>query len=252
MKKSIAILLAIMLVLTLAACGGNNSRGVIEGSGYASPKAAVEAYLDALKIADIDLMMSTFAVETYAKNYDMAAFLRLYSFIIPRTDGSLPSNNEFTTTVNKYRRHGSIAFSIADQYMNLFLPDHEWTNLKTMRAIGEQEIETHMEAFDIPLYMDTLRSLQIIDFIPPASVDRNYETEATQMLIEQRAKICGADKIEGVIARVEIDRKTYLFCFETAAYGNKWYILNLGGIPAVSLGIPLNAGGIVLETVFDK
>jgi hypothetical protein len=57
----------------------------------------------------------------------------------------------------------------------------------------------------------------------------------------------GAEELEQVVARVEIDRVTYLFFFEAARYDGRWYIHQFGGNLAALLGIAFWHAGVVPE-----
>lgn len=53
----------------------DNHLGTIESRGYKSPEDAAKAYLEAFMNNDIDQMLSTFAVETYVKNFDLEKYV---------------------------------------------------------------------------------------------------------------------------------------------------------------------------------
>ena len=48
-----------------------------EGDGFASPEAAAAAYVEAFKNEDMDQMLSAFAVETFAANFDFDEYVAL-------------------------------------------------------------------------------------------------------------------------------------------------------------------------------
>ena len=229
--------------------------GTIEGSGYANPEAAMKAYLDALKAADLDAMISTFAVETFVKNYDVKAHIeRFRALLLQMSQISLvlPSNNKLTSDINVILRQGEIVRNIERQYMIVLMPNlasHVASHGDSPKIFQNEE---DREAVIKTLYgqdnLKSLNSLEIIEFVPPDSLDSwGYSVEAIQAYYKRAADNSGADDVQSVVARVRIDGKRYLFYADTILYRGKWYMLALGGNIGNLLGISPFAAGVALE-----
>ena len=74
-----------------------------------------------------------------------------------------------------------------------------------------------------------------------------FDVEANQRNIERIRDVLGAYRLENIVARVDIDGQTYLFCFEVLRYDGKWYIHSLGGNIGALFNISSLSGGVILE-----
>jgi len=229
--------------------GGNSSGGRVEGPGYSSPEEAAKAYLDALSNADVNAMISTFAIETFSKNVDFAASLEetpFYNyFIIP----SVPSSNHFTTDLSTQQRLADVANSIRSQYLSFFAPHilNEARPVVLESEDPEREAQVIVDDLGNAEYLQSLRSLKVIEFVPPESLYEYYSEEVVQQRIDRQRDIIGADRLENIVARVEIDGEIYLFCFDVAHYGGRWYLHTLGGHIALALGFSYFNAGVIPE-----
>ncbi|MCL2164240.1 MAG: zinc ribbon domain-containing protein [Oscillospiraceae bacterium] len=218
----------------------------IEGPGYSSAEDAVSAYLEAFSNTDVESMISTFAVETYVKNYDFEAMinrLRVYTF---NSDQVFPSDNQFTTGLNIQRRQSRIADSIRLQYINLFIPD-AINDGRPMPLTDDQEASSFIRTLSDQKYYESIQKLEVVGFVSPDSLSDLYSSEMNQRNMNQATDIIGAQELENVVSRVKIDSRIYLFCFDVARYGERWYINTLGGNIAPMLGLSAYAMGAVPE-----
>ena len=207
-----------------------------EGPGYASPEDAARAYLEAFRDADVEAMISTFAIESYVENYDFEASIeRLRVYVITHQQ-SFPSNNKFTTGLNIERRRSQIADSIRLQYMSLFIPE-AINGGRSTSLTDEQETRGFIASLGNLAYFKSMQTMEIVGFVTPESLSDSYTSESNQRIIDANMEIIGAQGLENVVARVEIDGQTYIFCFDAAEYGGKWYIHTLGGNIAMLLGM---------------
>ena len=225
--------------------GVNGNR--FEGSGYESAEDAVKAYLEAFINADVDAMTSTFAVETYVENFNLEASLERLRAYTLASQQSFPSNNQFTTDMNIQQRQSQIASFIRYQYMSLFIPKAINEGMMTTFA-DTQESRSFIRTLGDQSYINSLSEMSIIGFVSPSSLHDSYTSEANQRYINQTTEILGAQGVEDVVARVELDNQNLLFCFDAVRYGDKWYVHSLGGNIGTLLGISLYAMGVVPES----
>ena len=215
----------------------------VEGPGYASAQEAVEAYLAALKNADLDGMMTTFALETYVENYDFEAQLERIQAYMPTMDPSLPNTNEFTSDLNRYQRMGSIANSIRYQYATLFMSDLALN--ESVRALEENEVAALVEQLGDPTYLEELHGLEVLEFIEPEALSDQYVSEKNQENLQRLANIYGADEVQSVGVVVQIGSQDYLLCFDAVCYDGKWYTLSLGGNIGALVSMNVTSGGVM-------
>ncbi|MCL2152134.1 MAG: hypothetical protein FWH57_04110, partial [Oscillospiraceae bacterium] len=215
---------------------------------YVSAEAAARAYLEAFGNADVKTMISTFSVESFANNYDLQAQIeRLWAYNFFSLPQSLPSNNRLTTDLNIQRRQGLIANWIQYQYASVFFAD-DLNNGGAMTPFGdEREVDRFIERISDPTYYEAIQTLSIIDFVDLNSLSDMYSSDKNQQNIDSTSDIVGAQKIENVVARVDIDREIYLFCFDVASYDGRWYINSLGGNIGTLLGISSYNMGVIRE-----
>ena len=240
------VVTVIVIAITYFVFGNRANDRRIEGSGYATAEDAVSAYLEAFCNADIEAMLSTFAVETFAENYDLEAQIERVQAYMITLQQSLPSNNQFTTRLNIQRRQGQIADAIRFQYMSIFIPN-AINDGQITRIDDKQAARNFIKTLGDQSYYDSMRMLKIVGFISPGRLHDMYTSEQNQRNIDKTMEIIGAQRLENVVARVKINHQIYLFCFDVARYGEKWYIHSLGGNIGALLGIPVYAMGVIPE-----
>ena len=265
---SLALMMALCAALSLSGCSsipapnsvqsGTQPSGLIEdsqsaspqavsieGSGYPKAEDAASAYLTALKETDIRGMIGAFAVETYVDHFDFEAQLsrvKAYGLV---TEPGLPASNGFTRELNIYQRTGNIAASIRYQYMTLFAPSSGVMDGAMRFLASDDDISALTGLLGDPAYPESLRSLEIVKFIAPEDLTEDYTSEANLKYIRKTALICGADEIKSIAASVKIKGQEYLFCFDAANYGGKWYLISFGGDIGVLLGLSGFSSGIM-------
>ena len=222
----------------------------IEGPGFDSPEEAVIAYLEAFSNADINSMISTFAIESFAENVDLEARLGRFGISMPFNQ-PLPATNDMNINFNIHQRYAHVSDNIRLKFMWRFMPE-VINEGRSLRLEEPEDVEWIIGIMSDWSCLDSLRDLQFIEmvspeeFLPSAMFDR-YISEANQEVLDWHRRDMGADDIEHVIARVMIDGQMYLFTFETVRYGDVWYISWLGGNLAVLMYVSHFSGGVILE-----
>jgi len=230
----------------------------IEGSGFETAEDAVMAYLDALRETSLDGMISTFAIESHAENFDLVAQLERLQAFHPSIifQGQLPTTTHFTTAIASHGRQAQVAGQIMMQHSTLFFPhlvdegrptvlDRDNVRRDAQRIVNELGSSSHE---------DVMRSMRFLSFVTLESVSAQayqfYISEVNQENIRRNLDIIGAQKQENVIARVEIGNEVYLFFFEVVSYGDSWFISSLQGNHGILLGVSAFNGGVAPESYF--
>ena len=208
----------------------------------------MSAYLDAFCNADLEAMVSTFAIESFVKNYNFEAELEWYKMYSPIIEQDFPSNNVFTEQLNIQQRHTYVVRDIKRQFMALFVPDSASLLTENRKVKDAREIEQLAMSLSNRAQLDSMRAMKLIGFIPPDELDEQYNSEHNRQVIERKMGIFGAQGLDSVVARVEINRNKCLFCFDAVRYNDKWYIHSIGGNISVLTIIPYTDGGVILES----
>lgn len=224
----------------------------MEGPGFDTPEQAAQAYLDALKRADVDEMISTFAMETYVEHFDFEKYLGRVKAYTLSMEQRLPPVNDFSKGINLAQRRGNLATAICRQYLTLLALFAEDANITKILEGGvlpltEEETGELVRALANPEYLQTLGTLRLVEFVPPAQLSDQYDSERNRENIAARAAAFGADELTDVAARVEIGGRRYLFFFDVARYGDRWYNLDHAGNLSNLMGVSVSYCGILPE-----
>lgn len=241
------LLIACLLVALL--CGPAafaEGKARVEGPGFDTPEQAAEAYLDALRNADVDQLIATFAMETYVERFNFEKSLNRIKAYTPAMEQRLPPANDFTKVVNLAQRQGNLAAAICRQYLALFIDDMTILEGVPLPLTEEETAELARTLAD-PACLQALRTLRLVEFLPPAQLSDMYDSERNRENIAVRAAMFGADELADVAARVEIGNRRYLFFFDVVRYGDRWYNLDHAGNLANLMGVSAFSGGILRE-----
>ncbi|MDO4323259.1 MAG: hypothetical protein Q4C61_12100 [Lachnospiraceae bacterium] len=228
----------------------------MEGDGYNSSKAALEAYICAMKAGDIDEMLSVFAIETYAAHYNLEQTIEKTGTYTAQN--LLPPTNELAKQLNIELRRKEVMEEIRKAY--LFWPI-EVGGYSNPYEIPIPVNSTAAAFFDelFPLDVKSLyASIQfngefyMLNELLEEQWDSYYSEENT--IIRERTREClGADEYTSEAAALKIDfpflsqtleeNWTVLFMADTVRYGDRWYILDLQGEIGKWLGYSQLTGG---------
>lgn len=219
------------------------SGGKIEGKGYDSPEEAVTACLEALRDGDLAKAVSTFAIESFAENFDENANLErmaAYNSLLNALE------KDFGKDYNIALRHEAAARTVYYQYLWFALKDTQYSELvtdgRTLQLPTENEQRELLRTIADPVTLERLQTLEIReimrpeDFLEKADLS-NYQSEANQNNIEKMRRAYGAEQITSRIARVRIDGETYLFYMDLVRYDGKWYVLSEPGNVGKLMGV---------------
>ena len=252
--------LMIASVLLLTACGGSD----IEQSGFDSPEAAVVAYLEGLQGMDLDRMMSAFAIETFVDNFDLVAHLewvKWYNFY----GGHIPNVNELARALNIERRRNQVSGSIRSQYtiltrmeqaelaynllMNHFqrhIPQGEANDF--VRELSDFYNAAELHRLEILGFFsnDDLMLHELLPFYFWELLELTEHLQLNQEIFERRIPGLGADELVSRVAVFQLNEMTILLFADVVNYDGRWYLLELGGSFAVSVGLPWESYGLLL------
>jgi len=215
----------------------------VEGTGFNSPEDAAEAYFEGLRNTDLNCMISTFAVESYAENYNFEAAMNRMKVYVPSQEIKLPNSNEFITAMNIESRRSSVTNMILRQY--LFLCDSEFD--QSQPQIMEDDIAVSEFVAQLNKNLDTnkFQTLEVLGFIPPEALTDMYSSEQNKKNIARLAEVYGADELVSRVAVFELDGSRYMLCLDAVDYGGKWYISQFGGNIGALMSVASFTMGIV-------
>jgi len=241
---AVAVAIAVTVLYFVFRIGAG---GKIESGGFASPEDAVRAYLEAFSNADVEGMISAFAVETYVENYNLEEMILRLGAYVSTEPVALPPSNDLLAKTSIYIRQGKLTDSIKMQYLTIFLKEKGQENLIAPFDDSGDALDLVRKLGD-PANLEILNSLRVMGFIKPGRLVEAYDADMHRENVEKQLKYLGADALESVVARVDIDSQVYLFCFDTARYGGKWYISSFTGNIGYMIGISAYSGGVILES----
>lgn len=216
---------------------------IVEGMGFNSPEDAAEAYLEGLRNTDLNCMISTFAVESYAENYNFEAAMNRMKVYVPSQEIKLPNSNEFITAMNIESRRSSVTNMILRQY--LFLCDSEFDQSQPQIMEDDLVISEFVAQLNKNLNTNKFQTLEVLGFIPPEALTDMYSSEQNQKNIARLAEIYGADELVCRVAVFELDGSRYMLCLDAVDYGGKWYISQFGGNIGALMSVASFTMGIV-------
>ncbi len=224
------------------------SKDTYEGRGFHSPEDAISAYLEALQDCDPEAMRQTFAIETYAKNFDADEFWSDNYY--QAGDSSyirIPTDVELGYELAVQQRCASLSeniiapfFMASEGAFNSGEDFHNATyNYGRVTTLDENdEIEEFIEAHRRSEYEPILKGMKILD------IYEEDEDDYTEYYRDNAARWYGADDFRFYIAEVEVDGMKCIFSMQIACYDGKWYNFACG---TPKSGSGLASGGFVTD-----
>lgn len=218
-----------------------------EQSGFDSPEAAMVAYVEGLRDDDFNRMLSAFAVETYVKYFDLEAFLerlRMHQF----RHTPLPEGNSLTVAMNIELRRGDVFRQIRGQYLVFTLLDqmedtNEWIE-EFREPIEEGGAADFIRELDEIINAPEFHTIEILGFISRED-DEMYTSERNQENLARRAKTLGADQVMSRTIVFEMSGDIYFIVADVVNYGDRWYILEMGGNFSSLMGLQPRMHGLI-------
>jgi hypothetical protein len=218
-----------------------------ESAGFSSPEDAVSAYLEGMAQRDLSVMVGAFAIETYAANYDLTAYLELIGAYGPTAPILLPSSDPFNVALNTESRYSRVVSSIMFQYLTLSYPDFEPMEVHPLP--DDAAIDTFVEDLSAHATSEGLSSIESFTFVPLEEVSadayEHYVSDNNRQNMTRRDSIAGADESTDVAVRFPTGGDDVYALFSLVRYGDMWWIQELGGTFAVLIGLEYTNSGIV-------
>lgn len=235
------------LLNTVSASSPPGTAATQESAGYATPEDAVFAYMEALRRADLGAMASAFAIETYAANYDFAAYVELIRAYSPNAPIKFPASDPFNVAVNIESRRAHVVGGIHYQYLTLCCPDID--PVEVVALPDDAAVTNFVDDLSASANSDVLSSIDSFTFVPLEAVSADtyevYTSGRNEENIARRAAVLGADEMTDLAVRFpSLDGEVYAL-LSVVRYGDDWWIDELGGTFASLLGLGFTDAGIV-------
>jgi hypothetical protein len=123
------------------------------------------------------------------------------------------------------------------------MPQLDFTTLTTFES--DEQIDEFADSMEQAMQAEALKSLKIDGTRSPSLLSDMYGHPKNQENIARGAKICGADEVVSVATEFHMGEHRYLMLSDVARYGEKWYMISLGGNIGVLLNVANNRGGLM-------
>ena len=190
-----------------ALCRKGGAETKLEGSGFDSPEAAMQAYLDGLLNGDAEKAISSFAIETFTAHFDWKTYAERRSMYLPNSYSPDWFGSE---QVNLAVRFRDAAGALYTQYRLIALADTPYDMQDGIDAV-HFDSTNDLENFTREFADDDIRSNMHVEEImcaeeyPDADFQERYASEANTKNREGLRKECGADELCTVFASVSFD-----------------------------------------------
>ena len=267
MKRITAILLTLVLSLSLCTAvyagetkeASKDEKDRIEGEGYETYEDALLDYMEYFFEGDLGGMLSTFAVETYVENYDIAKFLEragIFSMSLG-ANGMFSGDNEYAISLKTARREASLTAYFTNQYIyySMIAAGIEPSSASSydLDDYGGEADYMLDELFADPFWIGA--DIEILGVVAPEDagdiVPEAYFSSANQENIERIADWMGADEIVDAICVFTADGEQGCQFMQIARYGDVWYNVSLTGNLATICGLDVYVGGLIGPELYD-
>jgi hypothetical protein len=241
-----ALLLALILLVSgMPACVVAAGGATIEGPGYATPADVAEAYLAGLRDQDIPAMLSAFAIESKAKNYDLGQYLdrlRTYTTTITLP---FPGTSDKSLMWNVEALRKNLSNQIIMQYMTFNTPEAV-NDFKATVLNTPEEISAFVTKMETGIDNYVFADLEIIGAIAPQLLSDKYLNERNQENIAKSVKPYNVEAVDvaNTVILFKADGRDWVFCSQAIKYSGKWYLDSLSGNIGNLLGLSFSSGGI--------
>ncbi len=220
----------------------------MEGEGFLTPREALAAYIAGMQHGDIDEMISAFAVESVAANYDIAKMIdrvRAYTPVM----GYVPNANDLSVRINIENRRKSITDIIRSHYLILTespLSESESYGQSIALTDEHESAQALVDELFIPSNADLPGSIRFEnEFLSPALLSDMYMNSHNLTNLRRQAEQVNAQGITSVAARFYCNDRPYLIAMDAIQYGTKWYLYQGNGILAAMLNMEYYRQGLM-------
>jgi len=240
----IVVLLVVGLVLGgLAKFGSNKgSSGPIasEGPGFDSPEAAAYAFLDGLKAGDLDAMLGTFAIQSFASKCDFSAYtgrFMEFSFSSLNSSCPFPHDSAIGVQANVQARIGNLTASLPRQILNMVSPETNQSGVVSLPDANSQQAFIAQIAADFASY--PYAGINNIATTDPASLSSIYSSDKVAADIVKNEQTLGLnqDEYKDVAITLDMGGQTWIFSPSAGYYHGRWYLISANSYLAILLNM---------------
>lgn len=220
------LLLTLALVLSAAALTAGAETACLEGPGFDTPEEAVLAYIEAMNAADVEGMLSTFAIESVAENCDPDYRMESVMVYSPdRMKTAMPQVDAFGRSIAAYGRYGEVLRQLSSQWRGHAV---EPVNYKLQT---KEEYSDLLESFrSSPLYdlkghVIFVRWIHPYELIGERAVDPTYGVGAVDTLA-----FADPDDYAERAALIRVGGRAAVLFMSCAKYSDRWFNLNASSV----------------------
>ena len=213
-----------------------------EGSGFKTPEEAVTAYLEGLKNGNVQQMLGAFAWETQAARYSVKDNILRFTQINSSMPARMPSLNGTLDAANLAELRFRQGWAVYNSVRYYVLQDADEESRKVIDGYRldlktEEEADGFIRQFDTPRIakLAEMTNIKVVD--AGTIVGEKYQSEANKKTLEWYKQIYGADEIRELIGTAKLGDETVICDPILARYGDRWYIVSVGGTAASIAGI---------------
>ena len=224
-----------------------------EGPGFATPDEAVRAYVEGFNAADINAMLSTFAVETYVDRADVAAAAERVKSFMASYYYTVPPVGPLIRNLLVERRRNEITQSV---YFAWLYFTTMGTDLKGMGTGMVVKLDTDISLEE---YLDIMQASPVeqwvgnIDLIAVCSPDdplisdlvpAAFYSQSSRANMAKLQKTCGGDELAERVAILDINGTEAVQFMQCVRYGDKWYNRTTSSMLANMMGLEAYRNGM--------
>lgn len=223
---------------------GNPSEKMLESGGFSSPEEAITEYAKAFRAGDIEGMISTFAVESYVKSFNLEEQLNIQRFYDINSEVTLLNNDSFAIQINQFTRSAALIRQIRNAYFVLIGANIDRANYAFGEDKKDEKIEEFLERFEYSEFDKTLSKMKIGSLLTEADFD--FDEDYRAQLLSQYSYL-DADDFRNVAIEIEFDGEDYYLFMFTAKIDGKWYNITTISMLGLVNGMDPWAGGLLKQ-----
>lgn len=253
MKRLSALLLIFVLFLTLATlpgCCSAKSADKLEGAGFPTPEAAVEAYVQYMNEGNVAGMLSCFAIETFVDSVDTKEYLTVTGSVWLGAFQAIPASNPYAQQLLAAGRYSELIQRLYRQYYVYSFRDTEYENVvdgKSIKLTDEALVDEFLAVAEASP-VGTWAGNVVLDDCCRSEILIHHDSSEREQIdraIQRQLVMNGYDAYQDMIAVLSIDGQQWCQLLGCGKYGDKWYLVSFGGIEGVYLGLSVIEAGLI-------
>ena len=256
----IAALGAALFAGGLLRFGGSGKKTTrVEGDGFETPEAAITAYAEALQAQDVERMISCFAVESYAENYDAVKACERMGVIMPQdalwNKPLAPTESDFVAKLNVEKRRSEVLdvivrHSVVLAYYSGGEGNEGFYDAMQMIPVTYSDLDDAekeraiRETLQAMQTIPDLSAMQIGTTYEPYELSNNYLNTANLRQIKRSADTFNAEGVKSVALMPTLNGRTFILTLDAVRFQGRWYLLGAGNL-SILLNTDTYHGGLV-------